>query len=161
MKLNNQINPVLLNKFRMHIICILNFLQLPKTSYKYVDLLAETKTDILLVEDLPDEFSLFLSDKAFCGYKLVNGKRVVLLNQLHPSLNVLFYHFNKQWQYYTGDFCNPIPVKKEFDKSVYNPTLAYYAVKNKKLLWVKENLELRKDYLQSLIAFIDSVLVIE
>lgn len=161
MKFINQINPVLLNKFRMHIICILNFLQEPKTSYKYTDLSSDTKSEIFVIEDLPPEFFLFLSEKTFCGYKKVNGKSVVLNDRLHPDLNSLLFYFHTQWQYFTGDHCHPIPVKKEFNKETYIPTLAYYAVKVRKLLWVKENLELRKDYLQSLVALIDSILVVE
>lgn len=150
-------NVGLLNKFRGHIICILNFLQNPKTSYKYVDLSRDLKVDLVNLGDLPDIFYLLLGDKDFCHTFVKHGKRVRDYNQLNGSLTSLIFGFDKQWQYFTGDHCHPIPLKKDFNRDTYNAALGYYSLKKKNLYWVGENLELRKDYLRELIKYIDSI----
>lgn len=120
---------------------ILKFVDSKTKEYEMVDLQTKEKVKFLKVEDLPDEFTLLVGDKT------LSNKGVSLL----PEVDLFLKECNKTWEHFTGDNLHPVPNNIAFNKETYNPTLAYYAMKNKKVLWVKKCGEARTLYIKHIL----------
>lgn len=122
---------------------ILNFVKDQKQPYKYKDLTTKTEVELKTLEELPCEFMLFMQDA-----DLVSKQK----NSLRPELDAFLTECNKSWQHFTGDHLHPVPNSEGFNKETYNPTLAYYAMKNAKVLWTKKSGAVRVEYIKHLMS---------
>lgn len=127
---------------------MLNFVANQKTPYKYKDLSTKTEVEIKTLDELPCEFMLMMQDA-----DLVNRQK----NSLRSELVDFLRDCDKKWEYFSGDHLHPVPNKTDFDKSTYNPTLAYYALKRNKVLWTKKSGEVRILYLKHLMSELKNV----
>ena len=93
--------------------------------------------------------------KGRCKYLIAMGCLVQRyyddLIKLLPEVDLFLKECNKTWEHFTGDNLHPVPNNIAFNKETYNPTLAYYAMKNKKVLWVKKCGEARTLYIKHIL----------
>lgn len=122
---------------------ILNFVSDQKNPYKYKDLVSKEEVEIKTLDELQCEFMLMMQDP-----DLVSKNK----NSLRDELNDFIKECNKNWEYFSGDHLHPVPNSMSFNKETFNPTLAYYAMKKNKTLWMKKCGEVRVHYLKHLLS---------
>lgn len=138
--MNDRLKKALMNRLS----AVLKFTENPKQQpYKYKDLMTKEEVEVKTLEDLPCEFMLFMQDT-----DLVSKQK----NSLRDGLDSFLRDCNNKWEYFTGDHLHPVPNATSFNKETYNPTLGYYAMKNKKVLWVKKCGEVRVNYLKHVLS---------
>ena len=133
--MNDRLKKALANRLS----AVLKFVENQKQPYKYKDLVSKVEVELKTLDEVPCEFSLMMQDP-----DLVSKQK----NSLRDELNVFFRKCNNSWESFTGDHLHPVPNSSSFNKETYNPTLGYYAMKNKKVLWLKKCGEVRVNYLK-------------
>lgn len=131
----NNMSQSLKNRLRI----IIDFVENKTQIYKYKDLLNDTQKDIEDLKELPCEFTLLVNDPS------LSIKRGYLTYK--PQIWELIQNFNNQWEFFTKDHLNPIPIKPNINES-YNSGLIQTSLKSKGLLWDKSMKDMRLLYLK-------------